>query len=130
MTAAAPSPDRGVAAWWFGCAALALGALPFVPRLAAYAPACPLRAWTGIACLTCGGTRAMVALAGGDPVAAFRFNPLVTVSAAAFVAGGLGAPLWVASGRSLPALRALPVAARVGLGVAIAASWAWVALSR
>lgn len=123
-------PDRGIAAWWFACAIVVLAAVPFVPGLATLAPACPLRAWTGFACLTCGGTRATVALARGDLAGAFLSNPLVTVAWVAFVAGGLAAPVWVFTGRRLPALRSLPVPARVALGLAIAGSWLWVALSR
>ncbi|MGD8395157.1 MAG: DUF2752 domain-containing protein [Candidatus Eiseniibacteriota bacterium] len=48
--------------------------------------ACPLRHATGIACPTCGGTRAMMALAGGHPLRAFVWNPIVTLAA-------LGLPL-------------------------------------
>jgi hypothetical protein len=38
---------------------------------------CPLRELTGIPCPTCFGTRALVAAAGGQWLAAIRYNPLV-----------------------------------------------------
>jgi hypothetical protein len=41
---------------------------------------CLLRTLTGLPCPTCGGTRATLALAGGEWAAAFRYNPLVTVA--------------------------------------------------
>jgi hypothetical protein len=126
----AARPGRAPAWWWFASALAVLAAIPFAPALAPFAPACPLRAWTGIPCLTCGGTRAKVALAGGDVFAAFAANPLVTLAAIAFVAGGLAAPLRLATGRGLPAMRSLPRWARVAIALAIAGSWLWVVLSR
>lgn len=44
---------------------------------------CPFRHITGIPCFTCGGTRAVLALARGDVRAAFVWNPLVAASAIA-----------------------------------------------
>jgi hypothetical protein len=38
---------------------------------------CGLRELTGYPCLACGGTRSLQALAGGDVLAALKFNPLV-----------------------------------------------------
>jgi hypothetical protein len=49
-------------------------------------PACVFKAITGWPCLTCGGTRALRALAGLDVAAAWRLNPLVTAVAAAWSA--------------------------------------------
>jgi hypothetical protein len=50
---------------------------------------CPLRRTTGIACPTCGGTRAMVALTTGHPLRALVWNPLVTLAAVGLPALGL-----------------------------------------
>ena len=47
---------------------------------------CPFRHITGIPCFTCGGTRAVLALARGDMHAAFVWNPLVALSAIAALA--------------------------------------------
>lgn len=44
---------------------------------------CPFRAITGIPCLSCGGTRALLALAHGDVRAALVWNPLVALGAIA-----------------------------------------------
>jgi hypothetical protein len=45
-------------------------------------PSCPWRALTGIPCPGCGGTRALLRLAGGDPLGAAAMNPAVTVATA------------------------------------------------
>lgn len=48
-------------------------------------PPCLLHRWTGLPCPTCGGTRAALALVRGDIVAAWGWNPLVTVGLLALV---------------------------------------------
>ncbi len=40
-------------------------------------PGCVFRAWTGLPCLTCGGTRCVRGLLAGDFTAAAAWNPLV-----------------------------------------------------
>lgn len=130
MTPAAEGSSRGVAALWFFSAVVVLAAIPFAPRLAPFAPACPFRAWTGVPCLSCGGTRALVALAQGETLAAFASNPLVAAGVVAFVTGGLAAPVWLVFGGRLPALRSLPWPARIAAGLLLAASWLWVVLSQ
>jgi hypothetical protein len=42
---------------------------------------CPFKAITSIPCLTCGGTRAMIALSRFDLLRAVEMNPLVTIAA-------------------------------------------------
>lgn len=44
---------------------------------------CPFHAVTGLPCLTCGATRALVALLHGEVAHSFRTNPLVPAAAAA-----------------------------------------------
>ncbi len=61
---------------------------------------CPFRHLTGIPCVTCGGTRAVLALTRGEVQAAFLWNPLVAVFA-------IAALVWLAlrgrgHGRSAP----------------------------
>jgi Protein of unknown function (DUF2752) len=48
-------------------------------------PLCPLKHVTGIPCPTCGGTRALRALAHGTLFAALRWNPLVAVAAVVLI---------------------------------------------
>lgn len=53
----------------------------FYEKLPIQAPPCQLRDLSGIPCLGCGGTRAMMALAEGNLLTAIRFNPAITFSA-------------------------------------------------
>ena len=70
-------------------AASGLGAAWLHPVWAEHlATRCPLLAIFGIPCVTCGGTRAMVALVTGDAIQALAWNPLVAL-------GGLAAMVWL-----------------------------------
>ena len=60
---------------------------------------CPFRHFTGIPCITCGGTRAILALTRGDVQAAIVWNPLVAIAAIAALA-------WLAYAAIVTALRA------------------------
>jgi hypothetical protein len=53
------------------------------PSTSAFYPACPLRAMTGLLCPGCGTTRALHALLHGQFATAFRFNPMLFITAAA-----------------------------------------------
>jgi hypothetical protein len=97
----------------------------FVPVLS-MGPVCPLKALAGIPCATCGMTRAFVALAHGDPAAAWAASPLGALLAGAVWLLALADLVRVAAGAPLPAPgpRAARAAAAAGL-VALLANWAW-----
>ena len=50
------------------------------------APRCLLKTWTGVPCMTCGGSRALAALLQGRVETALRLQPLLTLLALAAVA--------------------------------------------
>jgi len=90
-------------------------------------PPCPFRLLTGVSCLTCGTTRAAVAFLDGRPLDALAANPLAAIAGAAFVVGGLAAPLWTAVSLPVPDLGApLPKWAKLAIALALLANWAWV----
>jgi hypothetical protein len=67
---------------WIYLLAIAAPVLPFAAyaflRLGVAWP-CPFKAYTGLPCATCGGTRALAALCRLDFLGAIRFNPLVVL---------------------------------------------------
>ncbi len=62
-----------------GLLALAFLPLDFLSR---FVGQCQFHAWTGIPCLTCGATRAIVAMGAGRFLEALRANPLLTAGVA------------------------------------------------
>ena len=128
---AATRDDRSLALVLALAAASGAALVPFVARFAPLAPGCVFHALTGVPCPGCGTTRAVLALAHGDVLAALGWNPL---AAATLLAGGAAcalAPLWLALRGPVPVLpRQLPVAARVALVLAVAANWAWLITTR
>lgn len=109
-------------------AALALLGPRLLGKLLAALPPCPAKAIAGVPCPACGSGRASVALASFDLPAAFAANPLFTLGALAFGAGGLVALALALSGRGVREPRTLPFAAKAGLVLAVAANWAWLLL--
>lgn len=112
-------------------ALLAAGALPLdAPPLSLFA--CPLRAATGVPCLSCGATHAFHFAARLHPLEALASNPLAALAAALLAAHAVWTLLRLcglpyaprAPALSGPAARAL----RVGIAVALAANWAFVLL--
>jgi len=110
---------------WGAAAAGSLVFRGWLLRLSLHFPPCPFRTLTGLPCLTCGTGRAGRAFLHGDLATALHFNPLSTVAALVFLAGGLLGPLWVLLGLPVPERLALSPLQR-GLVVAIlAAAWGW-----
>ena len=85
---------------------------------------CPFRALTGLPCLTCGGTRALAALASGRITEAVALNPLVALTAAGLITLALidatrrlarRPPLrWLPAGRKVLLLRGLALLSVAG----------------
>jgi hypothetical protein len=111
-------------------ALVCVAAAPLAPALAQGMPACPFRELLGVPCLTCGSTRAFLALARFDVGAAFSWNPLAAVAGILLVAGGLAALGAALAGRGVETPRPTP-ALRAALALALAANWVFlVAASR
>jgi hypothetical protein len=107
-------------------AAGVLAAARLAPERLLAAAHCPLRDMTGLACPTCGGTHALVALADGRWSESWRINPAVPVGTLLVVAWAA----WAAAAAVAPALRVRPAldarettAARWLAAVALLALW-------
>ena len=71
---------------WSSVALVSLAGLWLYAQLPNAAPlACPFHAITGWPCVTCGGTRATLALMRGAVAEAFRWNPLIALAGLAAV---------------------------------------------
>ena len=85
-----------------GGAGAALALLASVIHLDALGvPVCFFKATTGLPCLTCGGTRALVHLARLDVLGALAMNPLVALSLMALVPWAIADAVLALRGRSL-----------------------------
>jgi hypothetical protein len=71
---------------WFAVSALALAAGTAWLALGLPWPRCPFLSVTGLPCVTCGATRALIAFLHGDFLSALRWNPLAFVAFCALVA--------------------------------------------
>jgi hypothetical protein len=119
--------ERQLAFVWGGLALAAFALRPLWTVLAPYLRPCVLREVTGLPCPTCGATRGALALLEGRVADALTLNPLVTVAAAAFMIGGVLAPLWAWRRGTAPKFQSpLPGWSRLGIVVAILGNWAWV----
>jgi hypothetical protein len=97
---------------------------PWAAQLGEAAPACPIKSISGFPCPTCGTTRAAVALARLDVLAAVDLNPLVALAWMSLVAGGLVALAGVLAGKRLPALPArLSLSQRTAVVAVVAVNW-------
>lgn len=90
---------------------------------------CPVKAWLGIPCLTCGMTHAFVHLAHGRVLAALSSSPAGALLAAGTWAFAAADAVRLAAGAPFPAVPARLLRAGAAAGVAILlASWAWLLL--
>jgi hypothetical protein len=119
-------PNRQLGLLWGAVATGLVVLAPLAPRLATSLPACPLKSTVGIPCLTCGSTRAALALARFDPWAAFNLNPLATAGWLVLVVGGLIAGFLALNGRPLrePSWQ-LSLSGRLALVLVLLANWAY-----
>ena len=126
----APRDHRVVhEAIWAPLAALVLLAARFLPFDRLPEAVCPFLALTGLPCLTCGGTRSLMALTRFDLMGALAMNPMLALAGLAAVAyvvhalgvGLLGRSPWRPEISSARVQRALRIAAVV----AVLGNWAY-----
>jgi hypothetical protein len=87
---------------FFGAGAIVLGALGSLAHLDALGfPLCIFKATTGLPCLTCGGTRALIRLAHLDLLGAIAMNPLVASALIALVPWAIADAVLALRGRAL-----------------------------
>ena len=115
--------ERQIAYLWGVLAVSSLLLRPVWLAAAPLLPHCAFRAVTGVPCLSCGTTRAAVALLNGHPVEA--------LAGLGFLLGGVLAPLWAALGLPVPRLSRPPAGAlRISLVLLLLAGWWWVILAQ
>jgi hypothetical protein len=111
------------ALWALSTLAL-VSAAAFVSLSGVLPPPCLFKAWTGLPCAACGGTRAALALLRLDVREALRLNPLAALALPAFVIFGLAAGALTLLGRRLPEIRP-PLAVRALALLALAGNWVY-----
>ncbi len=124
-----PTADVEAVAAIFGlCAGAALLWLP-LDGLAPFAGECRFKSWTGRPCLTCGATRAVLALSHGHMGGALAMNPLVALLLLGLLAvAPCAALIWalrLPRPRLAPADRAGRVILVATLAAAAAANWVY-----
>jgi len=119
-------PERQLGLLWGGVAALLVALSPLAGRIAHALPTCPIKAIVGLPCLSCGTTRAGVALSRLDLVGAIFINPLAALAWIVLVAGGLVAGFLALWGVAIREPEwSLSVPARWLLAVMFLANWAY-----
>lgn len=118
------SPGRQLGVLW-GVVAVSIVALsPLGARLAPSLPACPLKAWTGWPCFTCGATRTALELSHFDVLGALAISPLMTLAWIGLIGGGLVAGVAALAGYGLPELPAhISWRWRIGAIAVVLANW-------
>lgn len=119
------SPGRQLGLLWGAVAAALVALSPLAPRIAPALPACLFKTLTGLPCLTCGATRAALALARFDFVGAFTVSPLAAAAWTVLIAGGLTAGIAALAGRGVPEPRTVPGAVRWAAVAVLLANWAY-----
>ena len=115
---------------WGSVAAALVALSPLAERLAERLPACPVKSIAGLPCLTCGTTRAALALARLDPAAAFSINPLAALAWSVLILGGVCAGGAALIGRPLPSLEPRPtLGLRLVLLGALLGNWVYLVLT-
>jgi hypothetical protein len=92
---------------------------------------CPFKAATGLPCVTCGATRALLALVRGEPSVAFMLNPFVPLAALAASLYVLYSVATLVNGRRRLRARVTAWEAFVLRGSVIATStvvWVWLVM--
>ncbi len=111
---------------WGGAALALILISPFGEFMTGALPACPMKTFVGLPCPGCGTTRAALALAHLDLVAAFELSPLAALAWTLFVAGGLLAGTFAALGRPVPQPPTrLPGWARVAVVTLVLVNWVY-----
>ena len=112
--------------------AVASAILVRIPEAMLPAPLrCPFLALTGLPCPTCGGTRALAALATGNLSGAFLLNPLLTTAAlgiSAAAAGSLGRRLTRSPALRCSLSRREEIALRGAVAAAVSLNWIYLML--
>ena len=99
---------------------------PWAGRVDALLWGCAFKHLTGVACPTCGTTRAAMALARLDVITAFTHYPLAALGWSVLIGGGLVALGLTLAGRTPPAIPTrLSPAGRVALVAVILANWVY-----
>lgn len=120
------SPGRQLGLLWGAVAAALVALSPFAARIAPALPACPFKSLTGLPCLTCGATRAALALGRFDFGAAFAVSPLAAAAWTVLIAGGLAAGIASLARLEVPEPPGnLPRALRWAVPAAVLANWAY-----
>jgi uncharacterized protein DUF2752 len=114
--------------------ACGVAVLALFPALVSAAPACVFKGLTGLACPTCGATRALLALASGHPAQALAWNPLATLG---LIGGCLYLPYaWAAVAGLAPRLRTgwltppVPWPLRAGFAATLLGNWLYLLAAR
>lgn len=116
---------------WGGAALVTGLAATRAGQIAQALPACPVHAFAGIPCPTCGAGAAALALSRFDLAGAFTASPLAAVAWIAFIGGGVMAGLMAAAGREIPdPPRRLPWPASAAVISIVAANWAYLMFVR
>ena len=119
--------DRQLAWLWLAAAVSTVALRPLWLLLAPHLRPCTFRSIFGVACPSCGTTRAAVAFFDADVPAALAANPLAAVAALLFVFGAPVAVAWTSSGRPVPQPeRILPRWQRTALVAVVIVNWLYV----